>query len=296
VRLLASRPVQCSFFWAALLHQGTSFAPRAARLLQQQNRPIELKVVGDGPERAALQKLAEEGSSPRQVYFLGRLLDSQIADLLATADLLVVPSLRRRSFGRSLLKYMLRGIPILAPISAPLSKSWEMPGARSKPEIPPTWLVKSFNLLDDPAASQRLGIAAHQRVRDFFVLSRMIEGHAQIYRRLRRTGPRDDSYNDQQCLHDFVGNNVLVRLVRSGAEGCGPGFGARRHGRAIGRDGLRRPRCGDLTQKWFLRPGFPIHVINQPGFRIFLAPRQFRWSPPSSYGDRVSDAVRDRLR
>jgi hypothetical protein len=34
----------------------------------------------------------------------------------------------------------------------------------------------------------RLGVAAHQRVRDFFALSRMIEGHAQIYRRLAPDG------------------------------------------------------------------------------------------------------------
>jgi len=125
-----------------------------------------------------------------------RLLDSQIADLLATATSWSFPLSAAKFLVWSLLKIcFVESYSGLR--SRRLVEVLGDAGARSKPEIPPTWLVKSFNF-SMIRCLQRLGIAAHQRVRDFFVLSRMIEGHAQIYRRLARTGPRDDSYNDQQ--------------------------------------------------------------------------------------------------
>ena len=122
------------------------------------------------------------------MYFLGRLLDSQIADLLATADLLVVPSLGGEVFGMVIAENMLRGIPILASDLGAFVEVLGDAGRTFKTGDSADLARQIVQLLDDPAASQRLGIAAHQRVRDFFVLSRMIEGHAQIYRRLAPDG------------------------------------------------------------------------------------------------------------
>ena len=189
VRLQAAHPVLVLVFLGRIVTtKGLLLLLEAARLLQQQNRPFELKVVGDGPERAALEKLAEEWKLATQVCFLGRLPDSQIADLLATADLLVVPSLGGEVFGMVIAENMLRGIPILA---SDLGAFVEVLGdaGRTFNTADSADLARQIvQLLDDPAASQRLGVAAHQRVRDFFALSRMIEGHAQIYRRLAPDG------------------------------------------------------------------------------------------------------------
>ena len=189
VRLPASQPVPVLVFLGRIVTtKGLLLLLEAARLLQQQNRPIELKVVGDGPERAALQKLAAEWKLAMQVYFLGRLPDSQIAGLLATADLLVVPSLGGEVFGMVIAENMLRGIPILASDLGAFVEVLGDAGRTFKTGDSADLARQIVQLLDDPAASQRLGVAAHQRVRDFFALSRMIEGHAQIYRRLAPDG------------------------------------------------------------------------------------------------------------
>jgi glycosyltransferase involved in cell wall biosynthesis len=153
----------------------------ATRLLQQQNRPIELKVVGDGPERNSLERLAEEWKLATQECFLGRLPDSQIADLLAAADLLVVPSLGDEVFGMVIAENMLRGIPILASDLGAFVEVLGDAGRTFKTGDSADLARQIVQLLDDPAASQGLGVAAHQRVRDLFALSRMIETHAQIY-------------------------------------------------------------------------------------------------------------------
>jgi len=185
VRLPASRPVPVLVFLGRIVTaKGLPLLLEAARLLRQRNRPIELLVVGDGPERAALEKLAEEWKLATQVRFLGSLPDSQIADLLATADLLVVPSLGGEVFGMVIAENMLRGIPILASDLGAFVEVLGDSGRTFKTGDSADLVRQIVQLLDDPAASRRLGVAAHQRVRDFFALGRMIEGHAQIYRRL----------------------------------------------------------------------------------------------------------------
>ena len=189
VRFPANCPVPVLVFLGRIVStKGLLLLLEAARLLQQQNRPIELKIVGDGPERAALEKLAEEWKLAAQVRFLARLPDSQIADLLATADLLVVASLGGEVFGMVIAENMLRGIPILASDLGAFVEVLGDAGRTFKTGDSVDLARQIVRLLDDPAASRQLGVAAHQRVRDFFPLSRMIEGHAQIYRRLAPDG------------------------------------------------------------------------------------------------------------
>jgi glycogen(starch) synthase len=185
VRLPATRPVPVLVFLGRIVTtKGLRLLLEAARLLQKQNRPFELKIIGDGPERPALEKLAEEWKLRKQVHFLGRLPDSQVADILAQADLLVVPSLGGEVFGMVLAENMLRGVPILASDLGAFVEVLGDAGRTFKTGDPEDLARQIVQLLDDPAASQRLGVAAHQRVRDLFALRRMIERHAQIYRRL----------------------------------------------------------------------------------------------------------------
>jgi len=189
VRPPANRSVPVLVFLGRIVTtKGLLLLLEAARLLQRQNRPIELKVVGDGPERASLERLAEEWKLATQVRFLGRLPDSQIAALLATADLLVVPSLGGEVFGMVIAENMLRGIPILASDLGAFVEVLGDAGRTFKTGDSADLARQIVQLLGDSAASQRLGVAAHQRVRDSFALSRMIEGHAQIYRRLAPDG------------------------------------------------------------------------------------------------------------
>ncbi len=185
VRLPTARPVPVLIFLGRIVTtKGLPLLLQAVRLLQQQNHPFELKIIGDGPERASLEKCAQEWKLATQVRFLGRLPDSQIADLLAQADLLVVPSLGGEVFGMVIAENMLRGMPILASDLGAFVEVLGDAGRTFKTGDPADLARQIGQLLDDPAASQRLGGAAHQRVRDFFALRRMIEGHAQIYRRL----------------------------------------------------------------------------------------------------------------
>jgi glycogen synthase len=185
VRLPAVRPVPVLVFLGRIVTtKGLLLLLAAARLLQQQNRPFELKIIGDGPERASLEKCAQEWKLVAQVHFLGRLSDSQIANLLAHADLLVVPSLGGEVFGMVLAENMLRGIPVLASDLGAFVEVLGDAGRTFRTGDSVDLARQIVQLLDDPSTLQHLSVAAHQRVRDFFALRRMIEGHAQVYRLL----------------------------------------------------------------------------------------------------------------
>ncbi len=172
------------FLGRVVTTKGVRLLLEAVRLLQKQNHPFQLKIIGDGPEHAPLEKLAQEYKLGANVSFLGRLLNSQIEELLAHADLLIVPSLGGEVFGMVIAENMLRGIPILASDLGAFVELLDNSGRTFKTGDSADLARQIRRLLDDPSALQHLAVAAHQRVRDFFALRRMIEGHAQIYRRL----------------------------------------------------------------------------------------------------------------
>ena len=72
--------------------------------------PINLIIVGDGKERAALRRLADD-LNLKDVYFLGSRGD--LKSIFKKSDVLVLPS-REEGFGLILLEAMANGVPVVA--------------------------------------------------------------------------------------------------------------------------------------------------------------------------------------
>lgn len=68
-----------------------------------------LVVAGDGPQRQALEDLAEKLEVNRRVIFLGKIDESDKPDLLSSADVACFPSLYGESFGIVLVEAMAAG-------------------------------------------------------------------------------------------------------------------------------------------------------------------------------------------
>jgi N-acetyl-alpha-D-glucosaminyl L-malate synthase BshA len=80
-----------------------------ARVVRQ--IPSRLLLVGDGPDRGRAQILAEELGVADRVLFLGK--QESVAELLACADLLILPSVTE-AFGLAALEAMACGTPVVA--------------------------------------------------------------------------------------------------------------------------------------------------------------------------------------
>jgi glycosyltransferase involved in cell wall biosynthesis len=159
----------------------------AAFILKNQHRLFQLIIVGDGPERAALENHARELFLLEQVQFSGRLPQWQVNALLNGAQVVVVPSLGGEVFGMVVAESMLRGFPVVASDLGAFVEILGGTGKLFRTGDAADLALRLGEVLDDPESGRQLGEAAHQRVVDFFGLSRMIDGHAHIYRRFLRS-------------------------------------------------------------------------------------------------------------
>lgn len=73
-------------------HKGFDYLIRAAHLLGEQGFPVEVDLVGDGPERRALAQLADQLGIGRSVHFRGWLPFEGVRKAMGEATILVHPS------------------------------------------------------------------------------------------------------------------------------------------------------------------------------------------------------------
>jgi glycosyltransferase involved in cell wall biosynthesis len=130
--------------------------------------------LGDGPERAALERFA----GPR-VRLLGRAADDVRADLYAAADLFVMPYRARvgdvEGFGLVAAEAMLAGLPVVATaVDAVPEVVRDGVGGRLVPPEDPAALADAIlSLLSDPDARRRLGEGARAEAEARFGWSRV---------------------------------------------------------------------------------------------------------------------------
>ena len=87
-------------------------AIRAIAELRRRGRPLSLTIVGDGPERGALERLTGELELAKLVRFRGLASPDQVADCLATADAMLFPA-EQEGFGLSAAEAVIAGVPVV---------------------------------------------------------------------------------------------------------------------------------------------------------------------------------------
>jgi glycosyltransferase involved in cell wall biosynthesis len=118
-----------------------------------------LLIVGEGPERSALQRLAVQRGVSSRVRFLGRIPHEQLADLYSAADALVLAS-NREGWPNVLLEAMACGTPVIAsniggiPELVKFPVAGEMALERTSRGFATT-ISKLFNSPPDRAATRR---------------------------------------------------------------------------------------------------------------------------------------------
>jgi glycosyltransferase involved in cell wall biosynthesis len=167
--------------------KGVRLLFEAAKILREQNRPFELLVIGDGPERIPLEQFAHDSGLDAHVCFAGRLDGEQLEAALAQASAVVVPSLSGEVFGLIVAENMLRGLSVIASDLGAFTEVLGDTGLTFRAGIAADLAAALTHLLDDPSFAAVLGHRARQRALDFFSKSRMIEAHIRVYRDLVAT-------------------------------------------------------------------------------------------------------------
>jgi len=176
-----SSPPVIAFIGRLVTTKGVPLLFRAAKILTEQNRRFELLIIGDGPERAGLEKLAQDPAFPAKVRFVGRLNGAQLETALAQATVVAVPSLGGEVFGLVVVENMLRALPVVASDLGAFKEVLGDAGLIFCADNPADLAAALSRVVDDPLFAASLGQRARQRAIDFCNRSRMIEAHARLY-------------------------------------------------------------------------------------------------------------------
>jgi glycogen synthase len=183
-----SRPARPSdtpvivFMGRLVTTKGVPILFQAAKILQDQNCRFELLLIGDGPERAALEQFAQWSQLTAKVRFVGHLPGAEVETALAKAAVVVVPSLGGEVFGFVVAENMLRALPVVASDIGAFREVLGDTGLMFRTGDALDLSRALLRVLDDPLLAAALGQRARRRALDFFSQSRMIEAHARVYR------------------------------------------------------------------------------------------------------------------
>lgn len=143
--------------------KGFPIAVEAFGFLAREFPDLHLVVVGDGPERDAVSRLAPEVR--QRVTMVGTVRHSLLPGYHAAADVFVAPSTGRESFGIVLVEAMAAGLPVVASDIAGYREVVRsgMDGllVPAKDAESVAWAVRK--ILSDPALAERLRAAGQAR-------------------------------------------------------------------------------------------------------------------------------------
>jgi glycosyltransferase involved in cell wall biosynthesis len=142
-----------------------------------------LLLVGEGPERGRLERLAADLGCAGAVRFLGTRTD--VPTLLAASDVVLLTSLTEG----------LPGVLVEAGMAGVAAVAWDVAGVREVVRDGITGLVPPYRdeqafaaavqrVLGDPAAAARMGAAAREFCRERFSMKRCVAEHLQLFRDL----------------------------------------------------------------------------------------------------------------
>jgi glycosyltransferase involved in cell wall biosynthesis len=145
-------------------------------------RPVAAAIVGDGPERATLERLAAEAGVSGTIRFLGQRNDAR--RWLAACDVYVNSSISE-GISLTILEAMAAGLtPVVTRVGGTPEVVDESCG-RLVPARDPRGLAGALRTLAaSPALRADLGQAARRRVEERFSLDRMVAAYADVYRRV----------------------------------------------------------------------------------------------------------------
>jgi glycosyltransferase involved in cell wall biosynthesis len=173
--------------------KGTEFLIRAFAALAPEHPRARLVMIGDGPLRGRLERLARDCGVAGRVAFLGALPHAQVLGWMRRAALLVLPSVRTGSgrvegLGMVTLEAAAMGVPAIGSDLGGIRETI-LPGETGflVPERDPAALAARMGeLLSDAGLRRRMGAAARRRVEQKFDIVRQTAGLEALYDEVRR--------------------------------------------------------------------------------------------------------------
>ena len=161
-----------------LTHEkGHHLAVRAVKALLEADVPARLIVVGDGPARRALERLARRIGLSDRAVFRGQVDNSLMPGYYNATDMVLMPTLTVEGLPFVLLEAMSCARPVIASRIGGIRELIHdgKNGLLVEPGNLPVLVAAIMRLFNDGALAARLGEAARAAILDDFCLDRMVD-------------------------------------------------------------------------------------------------------------------------
>ncbi len=146
---------------------------------------LRLRVVGDGPERAALERQLTAVGLIGRVEMVGAVAPEQVEAELRSADLFVFPS-HHESWGLALVEAMAVGLPVVASDIPGIREATGEAACLVPLGQPAAWAAATGRLIADPAERGRLSAAGRERAAGLTAEQAVQNVEGWLYRALER--------------------------------------------------------------------------------------------------------------
>jgi glycosyltransferase involved in cell wall biosynthesis len=161
---------------------GVEYLIRAVPLIRER-LPIEVFLIGDGPERRRLEALARELGVGDSVRFLGARPHAEMPGLLCSADMAVFPSLMEAT-SVGALEAMACQLPVAASDVGGLPEIVDDDVGILFPPADPVGLAAAVTELVEQGELEAKGVLARQRVMERWSNDRLVDRHLEVYEML----------------------------------------------------------------------------------------------------------------
>jgi len=168
--------------------KGVDVLIRAFTRITASHPTARLVIVGDGPSRAGLERLAAEMSLATRVEFCGQIDHTAALAEIRRAWAVCVPSLWEEPFGMIAAEAQMHGVAVIASRSGGLSEIVEdgVTGHLVPPGDADALAARLDAVCADRAATLALGRRGHERARDRFSLDAFADRFEAIYDEMMR--------------------------------------------------------------------------------------------------------------
>jgi glycogen(starch) synthase len=166
--------------------KGFDTAIRAFSQLASLYPQLRLSLAGDGPERARLEYLAGTLGLAERIDFLGWVDPRRIPELMAAASVVFMPTRSPEPFGLVAIEAAQMARPVIGTTGGGLDEIVEdgVTGILARPDDVGAFARAAGAILADPAAAERMGLAARDRIRAKFGWQQHVSAYDCLYRDL----------------------------------------------------------------------------------------------------------------
>jgi glycosyltransferase involved in cell wall biosynthesis len=168
------RPVCFAYVGRLVTEKGVPILIEAAGILKKRGNVFRVLVIGDGPNRAALQAQARSLGLDPEVAFLGFLMGAQLDEAMTKASALVMPSICEDAAPFSVLEQMMHGRLIIGSNLGGLAEEIGDSGLTFAAGDPLALADEMERVIEQPTLIASLGNKARGRALQVYTLRRMI--------------------------------------------------------------------------------------------------------------------------